>query len=82
MVVKTITVTKRAYDALKAMKSTSESFSEAILRISNRRRIWDFFGSISHETADKMELAINEARKIHRIAHKKRMNKLISEFRR
>jgi predicted CopG family antitoxin len=37
MAVKTITVTKDAYDALRSMKEGDESFSEAILRISTSR---------------------------------------------
>jgi predicted CopG family antitoxin len=35
---KTITISEEAYDALKALKLQSESFTEVILRIAGRRK--------------------------------------------
>lgn len=37
MVIKSVTVTEEAYNALKRMKKSHESFSKAILRISQKR---------------------------------------------
>ena len=62
---KTITVTEDAYEALKYMKSPSESFSEAILRIAKRKPLSSFYGILSKESGKKIEKAILENRKIH-----------------
>lgn len=48
MVIKSLTVTEDAYDALKALKYGDESFSETILRISSDKRgnAAKFFGAL------------------------------------
>ena len=63
MASKTITVTVAAYEALRAAKGPSESFSEAIMRIVGRRSLREFVGSLSTESADGLERAIASARK-------------------
>jgi predicted CopG family antitoxin len=76
MAVKTITVTKTAYDALKAMKSANESFSEMILRISKRKPLSAFFGVISKETGERMERAIADSRRARDLDHLKRVKEI------
>ncbi|HEY4704396.1 MAG TPA: antitoxin VapB family protein [Thermoplasmata archaeon] len=60
MTVKTITVTQEAYRRLKAHKTGDESFSDVILRLTKRRKLTDFAGILSPETADAMRRAIDE----------------------
>ncbi len=62
MAVKTITVTEKAYHHLKAHKTADESFSDVILRLTKRRRLTDFAGILSPESADAMRRAIDEDR--------------------
>lgn len=82
MAVKTITVTESAYNALKVMKSTNESFSKLILRISKRRPLSDFFGVISPESGKRMETSILKSRKARNLAHKARVKAIVGELRR
>ncbi len=80
MVVKTITVTEDAYEALKSMKVEDESFSEVILRIKKKRPLSDFFGVLSKETGDRMEAAMKEVRKQRNAAHHTRIERIVAEF--
>lgn len=78
MAVKTITITKAAYEALKAKKQPKESFSEVILRMAKRPSLWDFAGAISEETAKKMEQVIKENRQRHRLSHARRIKRIVA----
>ncbi len=80
MATKTITVTEDAYDALKSMKSSSESFSGAILRIAKRKPLGSFFGILGKDSGKKFENAIIELRKKRNESHSLRMRKIISEM--
>lgn len=63
MVTKTITITEAAYKALKAKKKGSESFSEVILRMGGGKAdLLRFCGSISKESAERLERAVIEAK--------------------
>jgi len=62
VVVKTITVTEAAYRRLRAHKTGDESFSEVILRLTRRRPLASFAGTLSAETADAVRKAIDEDR--------------------
>ncbi len=62
MVVKTITITEEAYRYLQARKTGEESFSDVILRLTKRRPLRDFVGSLSAESADALRAAIDEDR--------------------
>lgn len=76
MAVKTITITESAYGALKALKSESESFSEAIERLTKRRSLMDFFGVLSKESADELEKAMLESRKKQRVLQRERTKRI------
>ena len=80
MAVKTITVTEKAYEALKAKKEPHESFSKTILRISGRKSLMEFAGALSPETGERLEKAIMESRKWHAAAHERRMKMIIKAF--
>jgi predicted CopG family antitoxin len=80
MAVKTITVTKNAYDALKNLKHSSESFSDAILRIAKKRSLRDFVGVLSNESAGRLENTIKDLRKKRNKARQKRMHRIKEAF--
>ena len=70
MVVKTITVTKEAYEVLASEKKPSESFTEVILRTYKKKgtveALGKFIGAwsdMSEETAEKLHRHIEEVRK-------------------
>lgn len=81
MVVKTITVTKNAYEALKSVKTGNESFSEAILRISRKKPLSNFYGILSKESGERLENAVMTMRKIRNKAHKKRISQIVTAMR-
>ncbi len=63
MVVKTITVTEEAYNALKRLKGMDESFSQTILKISaGRGNIGKFFGILPVEDAKEDRRKFREIR--------------------
>ena len=80
MVVKTITVTERAYGLLKAKKAGNESFSDVILRIAGGRSLRDFAGMLSNGEAAELERAVNEARMLRNAARKRRMKQTVEAF--
>ena len=62
MVVKTITITEEAYNVLKCLKKTDQSFSEIIIEVGEVKRgnIGKFFGILknrSKELSDMQESA-------------------------
>lgn len=79
MAVKTITVTEDAYKALKSLKTSDESFSEAILRIAKRKPLSYFYGALSKKDANNLEKVIMENRKAHKRLHKERFERLFGE---
>ena len=54
MVIKSLTITEEAYDALKSMKLGNESFSKAIVRISQTKRgaAGRFFGVLKGQGSE------------------------------
>ena len=80
MAVKTITVTEKAYEALKDKKAPNESFSETIMRIAGRRSLLEFAGALSEKSAKKLEESIREIRKSHVESHKKRMERIVKDL--
>ncbi|MBI4140261.1 antitoxin VapB family protein [Candidatus Woesearchaeota archaeon] len=80
MAVKTITITEDAYASLKSKKTSSESFTDVILRITKRRPLSDFFGVLSKETGESMEKSIMEFRKRHTEEHRRRVARIVAEL--
>lgn len=59
--VKTITVTNEAYEALKKLKTGEESFSEVIKRVAKPTfNIGDYLGILPKEDLDKARKALRE----------------------
>jgi predicted CopG family antitoxin len=71
---KTISITDEAYHILKAKKSTTDSFSEAIVKLAGKKKLASFYGALSEESADALEKAILDGRKRHKTSHKKRLH--------
>ena len=67
MVTKTLTITKEAYEQLKALKRPEESFSEEIKRITGGKQDIMQFAGILSDMSDKdfeeMKQSIRELRK-------------------
>ncbi len=80
MVVKTITIKKNAYEALKSLKLARESFSDTILRIAKRKSLSAFFGILSSKTGEHMEKEIFKIRVRRNIAHKARIKGIVKAF--
>ncbi len=64
MTVKTITVTEEAYNFLKKAKNENESFSEVIIRITNRNRfdLKKYAGVLSEKRADELKTLAKKTR--------------------
>jgi len=75
MATKTISISEEAYKILKERKEPNESFSEAIVKLSGKKKLSSFFGALSEESASNLEKEIKETRKMHRQAHHKRLAK-------
>jgi len=63
MATKTISITKEAYDRLKARKGPEESFSDVILRLTERRPLAEYAGMLSKSSVKAIREAIEEARR-------------------
>lgn len=81
MAVKTITVKESAYEALKSLQLSRESFSDTILRIAKRKSLSLFYGVLSKKTGERLEKGILTMRKKRNEAHKARIKQIIEEFR-
>ena len=80
MATKTITVTENAYEALKSLKETNESFSETILRVAKRRSLGYFYGCLSRESGEKLAKTVADMRRIRNEAHRQRLEKITREL--
>ena len=78
MAVKTITVTEKAYYALSSVKEKNESFSETLLRMTNRKPISLFFGALSKGNGEKLENSVKEVRKMRQKGHEKRIERIVA----
>src|SRR2546425_11237615 len=63
MATKTISITREAYDRLKARKGPEESFSDVILRLTDRRPLAEYAGMLGKDSVKAMRKAIEEARR-------------------
>jgi len=62
MATKTISITKEAYDRLKARKRPDESFSDVVLRLTEGRPLAEYAGMLSKSSVKAIREAIEEAR--------------------
>lgn len=63
MATKTISITREAYDRLRARKGRYESFTDVILRLTERRPLADYAGMLSKSSVKAIRNAIDEARR-------------------
>lgn len=65
MATKTITITLDAYKRLRAKKTSNESFTDIILKLTRRKNTLDYIRSLkpASELADNIEKAMRETRK-------------------
>lgn len=63
MATKTISITKEAYDRLKTRKAPGESFSDVIVRLTERKSLSEFAGMLSPSSAKALGEAIEEIRR-------------------
>lgn len=73
MATKTISITCEAYLKLARLKKENESFSMVINRVTGKRKLSDFAGILSKESADSLEEGIKESRKFSRERHLSRI---------
>ena len=59
---KLVSLTADAYDRLKAKKTDSESFSNAVLRLTGKTNISQFAGILTEKDADALEKSIRDLR--------------------
>ncbi len=78
MSTKTISITEDAYKRLACLKKNHESFSMVIERITGKKKISDFCGILSRESAEEYEKEIRNNREERNQIHKKRI-KIIDE---
>ncbi len=60
MAVKTVNLSKDAYERLAALKKGSESFSEVVNRITGKYRLRELIGILSNSEAEEMRKAAKE----------------------
>src|SRR2546421_6927826 len=60
---KTISITREAYDRLRARKGRDESFTHAILRLTDRKPLANHAGRLSKSSVKAIRNAIDEARR-------------------
>lgn len=80
MAVKTITVTEEAYSAVAKMKTKNESFTDLFLRISRKKPLSSFYGTMSKEASDDLRKCIRESKELRRPLDEARQKKLIAAF--
>ena len=80
MSTKNISITEEAYRKLASLKRDKESFSDIILRVTGKAKLRNFFGILSKEAADKLELTIKKSRKEHSELTQLRNKKLIKDL--
>ncbi len=63
MATKTISITREAYDRLRARKGPEDSFSDVVLRLTERRPLAEYAGMLNKTSVKAMRKAIEQARK-------------------
>jgi len=59
---KTISLSEKGYEMLRKIKRENESFSQVVIRLSNRKTLNDFVGSISKSSSEKIADALRTFR--------------------
>lgn len=60
---KCITITNEAYERLKSLKSTKESFSDVVNKLTKKSSFYDLIGVLSNGEAKELRENIKELRK-------------------
>lgn len=60
---KTISITEEAYYRLRARKRRGESFTDVVLRLTERRPLSEFAGILDEETGRALAETVEEARR-------------------
>ncbi len=76
MATKNISITQEAYDRLATLRKGKESFSEIIKRLTHARKLMQFAGILSKESADELEKNIARLREVHSMNLKERITRL------
>lgn len=78
MATKTLSITEEAYNRLKVLKNNKESFSDIIMRVTNKNRksVSELYGLFPKKEADELERNIKEIRKLNLLKHKKRIREI------
>jgi len=63
MATKTLTITEEAYNLLKNVKKDSESFTDAIVRVTKKDALQKLVGILSNREAERMRKHIKDSRK-------------------
>jgi len=63
MATKTISLTEQAYRRLRSRKGPDESFSDVVIRLTERRPLTDFAGMLSPSSIDSIRMAIEASRR-------------------
>ena len=59
---KTISLSEKAYEMLGKIKRENESFSQVVIRLSNRKTLNDFVGCVSKNSSEKLMDALRTFR--------------------
>jgi len=76
-----ISITEDAYARLASLRKGNESFSDIINRITGKKRLLDYAGILSKESADRIEQHIKESRRRFQKDSRRRLKRIIRELR-
>lgn len=77
MIEKNISLTEEAYYRLRSLGKENESFSDTIMRITNKSYLDDYVGILSKESADALENTIKRQREKNRATRKRRIQRIV-----